>query len=96
MPAPDPLGHTATLIDELGLIVVVGGLSAATTARTGPPIGTPRRRRHRPRIKMPRGEASVEKPVEVLVPEILNPDPRGAPRAENAQYDAPGIVDGRR
>jgi hypothetical protein len=36
--------------------------------------------------------------VEVLVPEILNPDPPGARRApKTPEYDAPGIdIDGRR
>ena len=38
---------------------------------------------------MPRGEASVEKPVEVLVPEILNPDPPGARRAPKTPNTTP-------
>ena len=83
-------GHTATLIDELGLIVVVGGLSAASDgAHSGLRSGHPGDVATVLVIKMPRGEASVEKPVEVLVPEILNPDPPGARRAPKTPNTTP-------
>lgn len=83
-------GHTATLIDELGLIVVVGGLSAASDgAHSGLRSGHPGDVATVLVLKMPRGEASVEKPMEVLVPEILNPDPPGARRAPKTPTTTP-------